>query len=345
MPTRWSSGIDSPRRRKHGRRPSSLGVRKLLLEELENRRTPAALVAAYAFDEGAGATVSDVSGQGNHGTITGPTWTPSGRFGGALSFDGVNDLITIADADSLDLTTGMTLEAWVNPSAVTRKWRDVIYKGSDIYFLEATSTNSNRSAGGAKVGASLLSTYGTAPLAVNTWSHLALTFDGASLRLYLNGIEVSSAPRTGSIQTSTNPVQIGGDSLYGQFFAGLIDEVRIYDGALTPAEIQNDMNTGVLSAPDEIPPEVSLTGPADGATVTGTVAVTADATDNVSVGGVQFVLDGLPLGAEDTLAPYSLSWNTTTASAGVHTLSAIARDAAGNLTTSLSRNVTVCRNW
>ena len=117
---------------------------RLLVEELENRRTPAALIAAYAFDEGAGDAVTDASGLGNHGTITGPTWTPSGRFGGALTFDGVNDLITIADADSLDLTTGMTLEAWVNPSAVTRKWRDVIYKGNDIYFLEATSTNSSR---------------------------------------------------------------------------------------------------------------------------------------------------------------------------------------------------------
>src|SRR6185295_1393356 len=154
-------------------------------------------------------------------------------------------IVNIADSASLDLTTGMTLEAWVRPSAVTSKWRDVIFKGDDIYFLEATSTNSSRPAGGAKVGSSNLEAYGTTALVANTWAHLALTYDGANLRLYVNGSQVSSAARTGTIQTSTNPVQIGGDSIYTQRFAGLIDEVRIYNTALTAAQIQADMNSPV----------------------------------------------------------------------------------------------------
>ncbi|MBI3469325.1 MAG: hypothetical protein HY000_40500, partial [Planctomycetes bacterium] len=290
------------------------------------------LVLALGFNEGSGATTADASNFGNDGTITGATWTASGRFGGALSFDGINDLITVADAASLDLTAGMTLEAWVQPSAVTNKWRDLIYKGNDIYFLEATSTNNNRPAGGAKVGTSLLSTYGPAPLAPNTWSHLALTYDGAALQFFVNGVEVSSAARTGSIQTSSNPLQIGGDSLYGQYFAGLIDEVRVYNRALSSAEIQNDMNTGVQVIPDSTPPVVAITAPQEAATVTGTINVTADATDNVGVVGVQFLLDDVPLGAEDTQAPYSVAWDTTTASRGNHVLTARARDAAGNLT-------------
>src|SRR5206468_3723000 len=92
---------------------------------------------------------------------------------------------------------------------------------------------------------------------------------------------------------------------------------------------------------DTTPPTVSLTSPGNGATVSGPVTVSANASDNVGVAGVQFLLDGSPLGAEDTTAPYSVSWGTAAAGNGAHTLSARARDAAGNLTTSSPLNVTV----
>jgi glucose/arabinose dehydrogenase/chitodextrinase len=102
--------------------------------------------------------------------------------------------------------------------------------------------------------------------------------------------------------------------------------------------------TDVVSAKtlaDTTAPNVSLTAPANGATVSGTVNVTATASDNVGVVGVQFLLDGNNLGTEDTTAPYSVSWNTSTATNGAHVLTARARDAAGNSTTSAARNVTV----
>ena len=99
------------------------------------------LVAAYSFDEGAGTTVNDLTGNGNNGTISSATWTASGKFGKALSFNGNNSLVTIPDAAALRLTTGMTLEAWVNPAAVNTGWRDIIYKGNDNYYLEASSSN------------------------------------------------------------------------------------------------------------------------------------------------------------------------------------------------------------
>ena len=92
---------------------------------------------------------------------------------------------------------------------------------------------------------------------------------------------------------------------------------------------------------DTTPPTATVTAPTEGATVAGTVTVTATATDNVGVVGVQFLLDGATLGTEDTSAPYSLAWNTTTAANGPHQLAARARDAAGNQTTSLLVNVTV----
>ena len=92
---------------------------------------------------------------------------------------------------------------------------------------------------------------------------------------------------------------------------------------------------------DTTAPVVSITGPAAGATVSGPVTVAANATDNVGVAGVQFKLDGANLGTEDTTAPYSWSWTTTTATDGSHTLTAVARDAAGNQTTSAGVTVTV----
>src|SRR5207248_2054264 len=98
---------------------------------------------------------------------------------------------------------------------------------------------------------------------------------------------------------------------------------------------------GVTSTPDTTPPVVSITAPTSSATVTGTISVTATATDNVGVVGVQFKLDGANLGAEVTTAPYAVPWNTTAAPNGAHTLRAVARDAAGNTTTSAPVSVTV----
>ncbi len=97
----------------------------------------------------------------------------------------------------------------------------------------------------------------------------------------------------------------------------------------------------VLDGPaDGTPPSIAITSPGTGAVV-GTVTVLASATDNVGVTGVQFLLDGANLGLEDTAAPFSIAWNTTTATNGTHTLTARARDAAGNTTTSAAVSVTV----
>ena len=93
--------------------------------------------------------------------------------------------------------------------------------------------------------------------------------------------------------------------------------------------------------PDTAPPTVSITSPSSGSTVSNTITVTASASDNVGVAGVQFKLDGSNLGGEDTSSPYSVSWNTTAASNGSHTLTARARDAAGNATTSSKVTVSV----
>src|SRR5438132_742588 len=106
----------------------------------------------------------------------------------------------------------------------------------------------------------------------------------------------------------------------------------------TSAAVTVTVNNAV---PDATPPTVSVTSPAGGSTVSATITVSGTASDNVGVVGVQFKLDGINLGAEDTATPYSVSWNTTTATNSSHTLTAVARDAAGNTTTSTAVTATV----
>ena len=94
-------------------------------------------------------------------------------------------------------------------------------------------------------------------------------------------------------------------------------------------------------ASDTTAPSISITAPTTGSTVGGSITVSASASDNVGVAGVQFRLDGVTLGAEDTASPYAVSWTTTGAANGSHTLTAVARDAAGNSTTAVATPVTV----
>jgi hypothetical protein len=101
-------------------------------------RQVAGLVAAYAFDEGAGASVADGSGNGNGGRVTGATWT-RGRYGGALRFDGSGDLVRVPPSASLDVGSEMTLSAWIQPAASQGGWRTIIHRERDVFFLNAGS--------------------------------------------------------------------------------------------------------------------------------------------------------------------------------------------------------------
>ena len=95
---------------------------------------------------------------------------------------------------------------------------------------------------------------------------------------------------------------------------------------------------------DTTPPTVTLANPADGGTITGTITLAASASDAVGVAGVQFTLDGAPVGTEYTIAPYEMFWNSATAPNGTHVLAAIARDAAGNRQTAENVSVTVAND-
>jgi hypothetical protein len=303
------------------------------------------LVAAYNFNQGSGATLTDVSGNNNHGVLAnGPVWTTAGKYGGALTFDGANDLVSINDGPSLDLTTGMTLEAWVKPSTAAG-WRTILLKEIPGNLAYGTYANQSGQRPGAeiRVGGKTYNTSGNNSLSTITWTHLAATYDGSMLRFYVNGIQSASRTVSGPIATSSNPLRIGGNLIWGEYFRGQIDEVRIYNGALTQSQIQADMAAPLAAAapPDTLAPSVSMTAPANGSTLSGTVALSAQASDNVGVLSVQFQHDGAALGAADTAAPYAISWDTRTATNGTHTIAARAVDVAGNSATSQALTITV----
>jgi Concanavalin A-like lectin/glucanases superfamily/Putative esterase len=205
------------------------------------------LVAAFGFNEGAGTSAADASGRGHTGVVSGAVWSTAGRFGNALSFDGVNDKVTVLDSALLDLTTGMTLSVWIFPTAHGNgTWRNVLIKersGGEVYNLYSnTDTNvptvyAVRSA----APSTPLDARGTAQLPLNAWTHLAATYDGTTLRLYVNGSQVGSRAVSGALLTSTGALRIGGNNVWGEYFKGRIDEVRIYNRALSQGEIQSDM--------------------------------------------------------------------------------------------------------
>jgi chitodextrinase len=207
-------------------------------------RPEVGLVAAYGFEEGTGSSASDISANGNHGIINGATWT-TGKFGKALLFNGAGSMVTINDSASLDLTTAMTLEAWVYPTALSTSWSDIIYKDPDGYFLMGTTPQAQApDFGGSFASANV---YGT-KLPLNTWSHLAGSYDGTTMSFYLNGAIVSSRAQTGSVLVSAGSLFIGGDTASGQYWTGRIDEVRIYNRALSASEIQLDANNPVTGS-------------------------------------------------------------------------------------------------
>jgi hypothetical protein len=159
-----------------------------------------------------------------------------------LSFNGAGR-VTVPDSSSLDLTTGMTLEAWVNPSVQPTDWNPVLMKarpGDLVYALYAGTPGNLPNSQIVTTGKSQLT--GASGLPVNTWSHLAATYDGGTLRMYVNGAQVASQAVSGGMLTSTGVLTIGGEGVWGDYFRGTLDEVRIYNRALSAGEIQADMN-------------------------------------------------------------------------------------------------------
>ena len=297
----------------------------------------AGLVAAYGFDAGSGSSAADSSGKGNVGSISGAVWSGAGRFGSALSFDGVNDWVTVPDASTLDLTTGMTLEAWVRPSALGG-WRTVVFKerpGGVVYGLFADQAGS-RPLGQVFIG-SERNAVGTAALPLNAWTHLATTYDGAAVRLYVNGSLTATTSVSGAMAASTGVLRLGGNSVWGEWFAGLIDEVRVYNRALSVSEVQQDMATAVSGSPP--PPDTSPPTAPSGLTAStaiGSVTLSWPASsDNVGVARYNLhrsqTAGFTPAAGNRVAQPTGTGYTDSGLAAGTYYYRVTAEDAAGNI--------------
>jgi hypothetical protein len=254
---------------------------------------PANLIAAYAYNEGAGTVAADGSVHDNDATLSGATWSTACKFGNCLSFNGPSHFVESPDIDPLTPGTTATFEAWIFPSAapsdlapVLNKWtqtpEDEYSFGLDsdrqVYFAWQTTA-------GATFGTSSWNrVVGTGTIPLNTWTHIAAVRSGTTLSFYVNGNLDSTQVvfDTNPFRNGTNPLRVGGETTGGtRFFSGRIDEPRIYGRALSQAEIQYDMNTAIPpAAGDTTAPTISAVAvpvtTASGATITWTTNEASD---------------------------------------------------------------------
>jgi Ca2+-binding RTX toxin-like protein len=204
------------------------------------------LVAAYSFDEGAGSVAHDSVGTHDGDFKNGTVWTSAGKYGGAVNFDGVDDLITVPAAADLNLSKNFTIEAWVKPDALT-PYDSAVTKeagSSKTFSLIPEGDHVAPKFEVAKTATSLNTINATSQLPLSTWSHVALTFNGETLRLYVNGSQVATVPQS-TLYNAEGPLQIGGNLIDGEYFDGSVDEIRLYNRTLSATEVKADGEAAV----------------------------------------------------------------------------------------------------
>jgi len=194
-------------------------------------------VGVWSFDEGTGTRAADSSGNGNDATLGGgPAWTV-GLVGGAAEFDGLTRDAMIPDSPSLSVTgTGLTLSTWIYPTQA--KGGALIHKDFQ-YSLYRRANGALTYADSATWSYATIGDHGMTPL--NAWSHVTVTFDGAQIKFYVNGTLVDTVSRSGTLTDTANPLYLGsyaGSSSPLSRFAGRMDEVQVYDRALSASEIR-----------------------------------------------------------------------------------------------------------
>jgi hypothetical protein len=212
---------------------------------------PVGLVGYWPFDESSGVIAHDASGSGNDGTLECngtcsplPAWT-SGIRNGALNFPAVNDLVSVPDSPDLRLTNQFTVAFWVNSAGA----ENIAYleKATGIDLGKGPgATNGFLIAAGGPGNFMYIDLYNNSTrfgrcttvngaLLPQIWQHFAITYDGANIRMYMNGVLNAACNATGSAGTDATPLQIGGTSAGAP--VRTMDEVRIYSRPLSALEV------------------------------------------------------------------------------------------------------------
>ena len=221
---------------------------KVAKEPLQAPSIPG-LVGHWTLDEGAGSTVSDSSRTNGPGTlVNGPSWSP-GKMGTALSFDGKNSVLNVQTSAALyDLRKrGLTVCAWISPRG-GKSGHLVDKSNANVGWLLSYKPDSRIQFAGDHFGAEV-SRFSAKPLTLNTWHHVAGTWDGdrssTHAHLYVNGVPADGEGRdgAGALREGSSPMLcIGNRRTMDRGFDGLIDEVRVYNRVLSASEILSLVN-------------------------------------------------------------------------------------------------------
>jgi len=205
-------------------------------------------VADWRLDEmswnGTAGEVVDSSGNGLDGIRVGSATPVPAKVCNGASLNGSSDYLQIADNNLLDITSTLTVMAWVRPDVIPASGlKSIISKDENFEFHINTSGNIYwwwHDSG----GTSHTLTSSGAPLSPGNWYHVAIVYDASgSQMIYIDGVERASSTRAESLRTNADPLQIGADQGFpGRQFDGLIDEARVYDSALSAAQVAVAMN-------------------------------------------------------------------------------------------------------
>jgi hypothetical protein len=205
-------------------------------------------VGYWHFDEGIGTIAYDSSGQGNNGAIYGATWT-SGKCGKALSFDGIEDYVDVADSPNLNPSSAVTVEALVNLDSLDRHQK-ILLKGTGegvTWSYNMGIGTQNKAYFGVYLSTYQNYVYSKTTLEAGKWYHIVGAFDGSTrdVRIYVNGVLEGSIVGDGTtiLVSSPRSLQIGAMYRYTtpeMFLDGIIDEVRILNRYLSAEEIEED---------------------------------------------------------------------------------------------------------
>ncbi len=197
------------------------------------------LVGYWTFDEGLGAIANDVSGNGNTGFINGGVAFGPGHVNTGLNFDGINGKVLVPDSASLNPAM-ITLSAFVQVNALTG---DIISKDGETFdrqYMINVINGRFRAHIGTTTGFWVFD--GATTITLGSQHHVAMTYDGTTLKLFVDGVLDGSMAVTGTIPATTQPVRIGGGAPIGLpqfYYTGGIDEVRIYNRALVDCEVDH----------------------------------------------------------------------------------------------------------
>ncbi|MGB9594695.1 MAG: LamG domain-containing protein [Candidatus Poribacteria bacterium] len=222
------------------------------------------LVLALAFDENQGNESKDFSKYGFKATIEGPKWGV-GKFGKALEFDGLDDFVKVADAPQLRLINGGTVMAWAYIlSGGHASWPRLIHKSNTTAGTgpgyEVLFDRANGDAVRVCLGSACVDSFVEMKLDREKWYHIAMTFDGAKIKVYVDANLVAERNQPGVLIDSTDiPIIIGNSFNAQRAFQGTIDEVRIWSRALKAYEIKAQMDVGIQGVISSIDPKSKIT--------------------------------------------------------------------------------------